>query len=104
MVHGYEMTVVGLCECTPHPVRLRRAHSTDIHQKLYNLLLPHDYPVAAFEGSLFQGMFVLPLGTVPVSLNELAHRALGGAHSRPYQRYLVGEIEKVAGKKTDGTA
>ena len=95
-MHGYQMVGVGSCKGPPYLVGFRGRHARHVLDELDDLLLPDDDAAAAFQSAGLQRVVVLPLGPVPVAVDELRHRASLHADSGANEGDLVGEVEEAA--------
>ena len=87
---------MGLAKALAHLVGFSCGHAGHILDELHDLLLPHDYPVAALQSAPLQRVVVLPLRPMPVALYELGHGAALNADAGPDESDLVREVEEVA--------
>ena len=74
-MHGYQVVAVGSGEGAAYLIGLRGTHPGHVGDQLHHLLLPDYYPVAPFQSPALQRMIIVPLGPVPVPVNELGHGA-----------------------------
>ena len=87
---------MGRSEGSSYLVGFRCRHARHVLDELDDLFLPDDDAAAALQGAGFQGVVVLPLRAVPVSVDELRHRAALHTDSGANEGDLIGEVEEAA--------